>query len=79
MGSVCEHRGGKVAVAGVGQQDDDALALILGTLGEPGGGPHCRAGGDADEQTLLARQLAAGAGVRFALRLAVYRMMGVIG
>ena len=25
------------------------------------------------------RQLAAGAGVRFALRLAVYRMMGVIG
>ena len=30
--------GGEIALAGVGQESDDALALVLGTLGYLGGG-----------------------------------------
>ena len=59
-----ETGGGEVTVAGVGQQDNDGLALVLGTLGELDTGPDGSAGGDTDQHALaVADKLAGGKGV----------------
>ena len=55
-----EQGGGEVAVAGVGQQGHDGLALVLGALGQLDGGPNRSAGGDADPHALLVADLLAG-------------------
>ena len=63
-GSFSKQRGGQITVAGVGQQDNDGLALDLGTLGELDTGPDGSAGGDTDQHTLaVADKLAGGKGV----------------
>ena len=59
-GSVGEERRREIAVAGVGQQNDDGFALVLRTLGKLNGGPDGSAGGNADENALAAAKLLAG-------------------
>ena len=50
--SVRKQRRGQIAVAGIGQEDDDVLARVLGPLGHLDGRPQGRAGGNADEDAL---------------------------
>ena len=62
--SVREQRGGQIAVAGVGQQGHNGLALVLGALGQLDGSPQRSAGGNTYQHALLvADQLAGGKGV----------------
>ena len=53
--------GGEVALAGVGEEDDDGLALVLRTLGNLGGSEGGSTAADAHEEAFLLRQLTAGA------------------
>ena len=46
--------GGEIALAGAATDGDDKLARVLRTCGHLQRGPHIRAGGNADEQALLA-------------------------
>ena len=55
-----EQGGGEVAVAGVGQQGHDGLALVLRALGQLDGGPEGGTGGDAHQNALGAADFLAG-------------------
>ena len=57
---VLEERRGQVALAGVGKQGHDGLALVLGALGQLQRGPHGGAGRNAHEHALLVAHGAAG-------------------
>ena len=48
-----KQRGGQIAVAGVGQKDDDVLTGVLGALCQLDGSPDGSAGGDAHQHALL--------------------------
>ena len=48
-----KQRGGQVAVAGIGQQNNDVLACVLRALCQLDGGPHGGAGGDAHQHAFL--------------------------
>ena len=50
--SVLKERRGEITVAGVGQEGDDGLALVLGALGKLDARPDSRTGGNAHEHTL---------------------------
>ena len=62
-GSFSKQRGGQITVAGVGQQDDDVLAGVLGALCQLDGGPDSSTGGDATRTPSLCRSGAGGKGV----------------
>ena len=57
--SVGKQRGGEIAVAGVGQQNDNGLAGVFRALGQLDGCPQRRAGGDADQHALAVPDLLA--------------------
>ena len=62
--SFSKQRGGQITVAGVGQQDDDVLACVLGTLCQLDGSPDSSTGRDAHQNAfLVADQAAGGKGV----------------
>ena len=62
--SFSKQRGGQITVAGVGQQDDDVLAGVLGALCQLDGSPDSSTGGDAHQNAfLVADQAAGGKGV----------------
>ena len=60
MRSVLKERRGEVAVAGVGQENNDGLALILGALGKLDARPDRCTGGNAHEHALTAADKSAG-------------------
>ena len=63
-GLFSKQRGGQITVAGVGQQDDDVLACVLGALCQLDGSPDSSTGGDAHQNAfLVADQAASGKGV----------------
>ena len=63
-GLFSKQRGGQIAVAGVGQKDDDVLACVLGALCQLDGSPDSSTGGDAHQNAfLVADQAAGGKGV----------------
>ena len=63
-GSFSKQRGGQITVTGVGQQDDDVLACVLGALCQLDGSPDGSTGRDAHQNAfLVADQAAGGKGV----------------
>ena len=58
--SVCKHRRGEVPFAGIGQKRHDDLACVFRALCKLCCRKDCRAGGDAHQNALAARQRAAG-------------------
>ena len=55
-----KQRGGQVAVAGVGQQNNDILACVLRALCQLDGGPDGSTGGDAHQHAFLVTDQTAG-------------------